>query len=98
MRIQGDGCHRSREAGFDVPLTFAGEYLQLGTRRAITYSKGALFMDALRTRLGDEVFWKALRDYTAEHAGRSVTTRDFQHSVERSSRQDLQALFAQWAH
>jgi aminopeptidase N len=89
---------RARQAGFDVPLTFAGEYPQLGTRRAITYSKGALFMDALRTRLGDEVFWQALRGYTTEHAGRSVTTRDFQRSVERSSGQDLQALFAQWAY
>lgn len=89
---------RARDAGFDVPLTFGGHYPNLGLRRAIAYSKGALFLDALRVELGEAAFWQALRGYTNEHMGRSVTSRDFQRSVERSSGRELSALFAQWVY
>jgi hypothetical protein len=39
---------RAREAGWDRPLTFAGAYPDLRTRRAIQYSKGMLFFVELR--------------------------------------------------
>ncbi|HEY0114660.1 MAG TPA: M1 family aminopeptidase, partial [Allosphingosinicella sp.] len=48
---------RASAAGWDRPLAFAGDYPNIGTRRAIQYSKGALFMDHLRTSLGEEAFW-----------------------------------------
>ena len=83
-------------AGLDVPLTYAGPYPSLTFRRAITYSKGALFMAQLRRELGDEVFWRALQRYTRSHAGGVVESRDFQRAVEQASGRDLQALFAKW--
>jgi aminopeptidase N len=85
-------------AGLDVPLTYAGPYPSLRLRRAITYSKGAVFMDRLRRELGDEVFWRALQRYTRSHAGGVVESRDFQRVFEQASGRDLQALFAKWVY
>lgn len=90
---------RVAAAGIDVKLTapYAG-YKSLRERRAIQYSKGALFMDALRRELGDEVFWKAFKAYTRKHRGGVVTTADFQADFERSSGRRLTPLFAAWAY
>jgi len=79
--------------GLDKPLAFPGEYKG---RRVIQYSKGALFLDHLRTLLGDEVFWAGIRAYTLEHAGGTVTSIDFEHSMERISGRDLSNEFVQW--
>jgi aminopeptidase N len=86
----------AREAGFDGPLNFAGRYPSLRIRRAVQYSKGALFMDRLRTALGDEAFWAALRSYTRAHAGGTVTSADFRRAFEASSGRDLAGVFAGW--
>jgi len=85
-------------AGLDVPLTYAGPYPSLRLRRAITYSKGAIFMDRLRRELGDEVFWRALQRYTRSHAGGVVESRDFQRVFEQASGRDLKELFAKWVY
>jgi aminopeptidase N len=89
---------RVREGGLDVPLTYGGEYPSLAARRAITYSKGALFMDALRRELGDEAFWAGLKRFTREHAGRSATSRDFERAYRKSSGRDLSPLFEEWVY
>ena len=88
----------ARSAGWDRPLAYAGSYPDLRTRRAVQYSKGMLFMVALRRELGEEVFWRALRDYSLRFAGGVVTSRDFQRSFERSSHRDLSSLFLQWVY
>ncbi len=82
--------------GFDKPLTWDGDYPSLGTRRAIHYSKGALFLDQLRRAMGDDAFWAGIRQYTRAHAGGTVTSVDFQRSMQQASTQDLAPLFAQW--
>ncbi len=79
--------------GLDKPLAFPGEYKG---RRVIQYSKGALFLDHLRTMLGDETFWAGIQAYTREHAGGTVTSIDFERSMEKASRRDLTAVFAEW--
>lgn len=89
---------RAAESGVDVPLTWTGEYPSLGARRAVTYSKGALFMDALRRELGDEAFWAGLKRFTRDHAGESATSRDFQRAYQASSGRDLSDLFARWVY
>jgi aminopeptidase N len=89
---------RARAAGFDKPLTWAGKYPDLRTRRAVQYSKGALFMDHLRTRLGEGVFWRGLRDYTRKHAGGTVTSINLQRAMEAASGQNLQSLFNDWVY
>jgi aminopeptidase N len=55
-------------------------------------------MDALRSELGDAVFWDGLRRYTREHAGGSVTSRDLQAAMERAAGRKLGALFDKWVY
>jgi aminopeptidase N len=84
------------DAGFDVPLSFAGEYPSLRLKRAITYDKALLFLDQLRTTMGDAAFWRALRAYTRKFAGRAVVTRDFEAAFQAETKLDLGPLFAAW--
>jgi aminopeptidase N len=99
-RAELDGARarlaRAREAGWDRPLAFAGPYPNLGTRRAIQYSKGALFLEHLRTELGDAAFWAGLRAFTRRHAGGTVTSLDFQRAMERASGRELSGTFKEW--
>lgn len=84
------------DAGFDVKLAFGGDYPSLAVRRAIVYSKAALFMDVLRRELGETAFWGGLGRFTREHAGQVVESRDFQQDIEAASGRDLSALFDTW--
>lgn len=95
LRQRVDAATRT---GIDVPLTYPGPYPSLSLRRAITYSKGALFMDRLRQELGETAFWRALKDYSRAHAGGVVDSRDFQRAFERSSGRKLDALFQEWVY
>lgn len=87
---------KARAKGFDKPLAWRAAYPTLGTRRAVQYSKGALFMDHLRTLLGDEAFWSGLKRYTQAHAGGVVTSLDLERAMEAASGRDLRAVFAEW--
>lgn len=87
---------RLRETGWDKPLAWNGAYPSLRERRAVQYSKGALFMDHLRRDLGEEAFWGGLRRYTMDNAGGTVTSIDFQRAMERASKRDLSPIFNEW--
>jgi aminopeptidase N len=50
----------------------------------------------LRQTLGERLFWAGLRDYTRSHDGAPVTSREFQQSMERSTRKDLSEFFNAW--
>ncbi len=89
---------RARAAGYDKPLAWDGQYPSLGQRRAVQYSKGALFLAELRQQLGDDAFWQGLRIFTQSHAGGTVTSHDFQAAMETASRRDLTAVFRQWVY
>jgi aminopeptidase N len=89
---------RARAAGFDKPLAWGGTYPSLGIRRAIQYSKAALFLAQLREDIGDDAFWKGLRTFTRQHAGGTVTSRDFQSAMEAASGRDLTPLFKTWVY
>ena len=85
-----------RERGWDKPLAWSGDYPSLGYRRAVQYSKGALFLATLREEIGDEAFWNGVRAYTRAHAGSTVTSLDFQRAMESASGRDLAAIFDEW--
>jgi len=99
-RAELDGARRrldtARQAGFDKPLAWSGAYPSLRVRRAVQYSKGALFMDHLRTVLGEHAFWGGLRRYTRAHAGGTVTSIDLERAMEGSSGRRLRPLFVEW--
>jgi aminopeptidase N len=86
------------DAKFDVKLTFAGAYPSLRMKRAITYSKAALFLHTLRQELGDDAFWAGLGRFTRERAGQSVESRDFEQDVTKATGRDLSSLFQTWVY
>ena len=87
-----------REAGHDRPLVFPDWNRPSADDRTLVYQKGAYVLYLLREQLGDSQFWKGIRDYTRHYAGGSVTTDDFQRSMEQSTGLDLSAFFARWVY
>jgi aminopeptidase N len=89
---------RARAMGYDKPLAWPGKYPSLGVRRAVQYSKGALFLAELRRTIGEAAFWNGLRRFTRRNAGGIVTSRDFQEAMEKASRRDLSPIFGTWVY
>ena len=63
---------------------------------ATTFFKGALMLDALRCRLGDDRFFAALKAYVSEHAYGLVSAADFERAMERGYGQPLNDFFERW--
>jgi aminopeptidase N len=62
------------------------------------YEKGAWVLHMLRTRLGDEAFFKGLRDYYNAHREANVTTEDLRRALEKSSGKNLKEFFDRWVY
>ncbi|MCO5991899.1 M1 family metallopeptidase [Actinoallomurus rhizosphaericola] len=60
------------------------------------YYGGAMALQFLREKIGDERFFALLRAWTAEHRHGTATTRDFTALATRISGQDLSAFFQSW--
>jgi|JI10StandDraft_1071094.scaffolds.fasta_scaffold10559_4 aminopeptidase N len=58
--------------------------------------RGALVLNMLKKQLDDDVWWKAVRIYTKENAGKLVTTKNFVNAVEQASGQKMDWFFDQW--
>ncbi len=98
MDLSRKRYQRAIDAQFDVPLTYAGAYPSLQIKRAIVYSKGALFMNALRKELGEKAFWLGLKTYTQNNVGQSVVSDDFQKTMEGASGKKLDQIFKKWVY
>ena len=79
-----------------MPLSWRGVYPSLKLKRAMAYAKSVVFLDLLRTELGEAAFWRAIKDYTRTNWGGTVRARDLQRAMERAAGRDLSALFAAW--
>ena len=84
--------------GKDKPLVFPNWDKPTSDDRAVVYQKGAYVLHLLREKLGEDVFWRGMRDYTRKHFGASVVTQDFQAAMERSSGKQLDAFFDEWVY
>ncbi|MGC8836823.1 MAG: M1 family metallopeptidase [Anaerolineae bacterium] len=62
----------------------------------IVYQKGALFLDALRTAVGDEAFLAVLRHYAAQYRYRIARGQDFLRVAEGLAGRDLAPLYHEW--
>lgn len=71
---------------YDAPIDIFDRHL---------YEKGALFLHALRRRLGDAVFWRGIHRYLERHARGVVETRDLLRAMEEVSGQSLEQQFEQ---
>jgi len=59
------------------------------------YPGGALRIHMLRHKLGDTVFWNAVKDYVNTFQGQNVETADFQKCLEKASGINLVKFFDQ---
>jgi aminopeptidase N len=64
-------------------------------QRAV-YRRGAMTLQALRDKIGDDAFFRVLRTWTAEHFQGNATTAQFIALSERISGQDLSTFFQVW--
>ena len=63
---------------------------------AAVYVRGAMTLHALRGEIGDDAFFRTLRQYLSRHAGGNASTSDFVEVAEQVSGQDLDDLFQAW--
>ncbi|MXW56880.1 MAG: hypothetical protein F4Z59_09570 [Gemmatimonadales bacterium] len=62
------------------------------------YQKGAWVLHMLRHHVGDEAFFRGIRDYYAGHLHGVALTRDVRAAFERASGRELGWFFDQWVH
>jgi aminopeptidase N len=63
---------------------------------SFTYEKGAWVLHMLRRKLGDDIFWKAIREYYSTYRGKNANTDDLRNVFEKVSGTDLKPFFQQW--
>ena len=74
---------------YDAPLDLFDRHL---------YEKSGLVLHALRTELGDALFWRGIQTYLTTHAHGVVETRDLQRAMQQVSGRSLGRFFEQWIH
>jgi aminopeptidase N len=62
------------------------------------YQKGAWVLHMLRRRLGDEAFFRGLRDYYQAHRDANATTEDLRDALEKASGHTLRDFFTRWVY
>lgn len=60
------------------------------------YQRGAMTMQALRTRVGESAFWALLREWTSRHGDGNASSAQFEALAEEVSGVDLGAFFDAW--
>ena len=60
------------------------------------YERGAMTLQALRNRIGDEAFWTLMRTWVADHRHGNASTAEFVALAEATSGQDLGDFFEVW--
>ncbi|MCL2449914.1 MAG: HEAT repeat domain-containing protein [Polyangiaceae bacterium] len=74
---------------YDAPLDLFDRHL---------YEKGGLVLHALRTEVGDALFWRGVHAYLRDHARGVVETRDLQRAIEGVTGRSLGRFFEQWVY
>ncbi|MEP6912240.1 MAG: M1 family metallopeptidase [bacterium] len=63
---------------------------------ANNYQKGAWVLHMLRSSLGDEAFFRGIRDYYNNHKNSTASTEDLRSALEKASGRNLKEFFARW--
>jgi aminopeptidase N len=64
--------------------------------QSIVFDKGAMVFHMLRWVIGDDAFFKSLRELAQQYAWKSISTDQYEEAVEQSSKQELRYFFALW--
>jgi aminopeptidase N len=65
---------------------------------ANNYQKGAWVLHMLRMRLGDDAFFRGIRNYYEAHKNSIASTEDLRSALEKASGTDLGAFFKRWVY
>src|SRR5687767_11366987 len=65
---------------------------------ANNYQKGSWVLHMLRSSLGDEVFFRGIRNYYDAHKNATASTEDLRAALEQASGKDLKGFFARWVY
>ncbi|KAJ3055498.1 hypothetical protein HK102_011334, partial [Quaeritorhiza haematococci] len=64
----------------------------------MSYAKGACVLHALRGTVGDEAWWKGIKQYVATNKFRNVESDDLRKAFESATGKDLGWFFDQWVY
>ncbi len=81
---------------YDHPVVDTEYASLMDLLNANSYQKGAWFLHMLRNKVGNDVFWKGVRNYYEQFKYGNATTEDFQLVMEEASKLDLDMFFHQW--
>jgi aminopeptidase N len=70
----------------------------MGLLNSNNYEKGAWVLHMLRSQLGDEAFFKGVREYYNAHKEANATTEDLRTALEKASGKNLKNFFARWVY
>ncbi|HEX7296693.1 MAG TPA: M1 family aminopeptidase, partial [Pyrinomonadaceae bacterium] len=62
------------------------------------YQKGSWVLHMLRLKLGDETFFRGIRNYYEAHKNSVATTEDLRMALEKASGKNLRSFFARWVY
>ncbi|HEY8173727.1 MAG TPA: M1 family aminopeptidase [Dehalococcoidia bacterium] len=62
------------------------------------YEKGSLVLHMIRTVLGDDLWWKAIKQYVKKHRSTNVTTPDLQRAIEAATGRNIDWLFDEYVY
>ena len=65
---------------------------------ANNYQKGAWVLHMLRSSLGDDVFFRGIRNYYEAHKNSTASTEDLRAALEKESGKDLKPFFTRWVY
>jgi aminopeptidase N len=82
----------SDDLKLDSPIDAIGE----DTYSLITYYKGALYIDAIRSQIGEQAFAQALKTYYANNRYAIVDGTAFVAAAQSACNCDIQPLYTQW--
>jgi aminopeptidase N len=60
------------------------------------YQKGGWVLHMLRRKIGDEAFWRGIREYYATYQNGNALSEDLQRIMEKAGGRDLDTFFEQW--
>lgn len=85
-------------AGQDVPLADTKASFRDEHWYAVASGKGVLFLHTLRGLLGPELFDRAMDAFGRLHAGKAVSTSDFEKFLQGNTSKKLSPVFDWWMH
>lgn len=80
----------------DVVVKSLDQFENWGDYGSLVYNKGAMFLNEIRNKYGDEIFFNILQQYYDRFRFKSATTEDFINICEEITNESLQGIVDIW--